>query len=396
MKCIGVALLVALLHGTSAAEYTVRVESGDEPLHNVIVSAAAPDASFPSRGVLRSASGEDVLFERNPFGEVIFVLSHMDRQSVKQFSVVQEWREEDRMRADEQDGRITLTDHGRKVFVYQGAEAPFPRPDIKPIYKRGGFVHPLYTPSGRLLTDSYAANHLHQHGIWWAWTKTEFEGRTPDFWNMGQGKGKVEFVKFGKRWSGGAVHAGFQAEHRFLDLTAPEPKVALEETWTVIAYHVSANHFLFDLISTQRCATASPLKLPKYHYGGLGFRGNWDWNGAKKTEFLTSNGETDRVKGNETRANWCHIGGEVEGQFAGVTIMSHPGNYRAPQPMRLHPTEPFFCFAPSQGGDWEIEPGRPYVSRYRFVVSDGRPDKAAIEEIWNAYARPPKVLIEKH
>ena len=117
--------------------------------------------------------------------------------------------------------------------------------------------------------------------------------------------------------------------------------------------------------------------------------------GAAKTEFLTSNGETDRVKGNETQANWCHIGGEVEGQFAGVTIMGHPENFRAPQPMRLHPTEPFFCFAPSQAGDWQIEQSKPYVSRYRFVVTDGRPNKTAIDEIWKAYARPPRAVIEQ-
>jgi hypothetical protein len=213
---------------------------------------------------------------------------------------------------------------------------------------------------------------------------------------MGEGKGTVEFLKFGKSWSGGAVHAGFQAEHRFVDLTSGQPKVPLEETWTVIGYHINgAKYFVFDLISTQRCATASPLKLPKYYYGGLGFRGNWAWNGAQKTEFLTSNGETDRGKGNETRANWCHIGGEVDGEFTGVTIMCHPENFRAPQPMRIHPREPFFCYAPSQLGDWQIEPGKPYVSRYRFVVADGRPDQESIEKIWQAYAHPPKAAVEK-
>jgi hypothetical protein len=191
------------------------------------------------------------------------------------------------------------------------------------------------------------------------------------------------------------VHAGFQAEHRFVDLTAEEAKAALNESWTVSAYRITGgNYFVFDLVSTQRCATSSPLLLPKYYYGGLGFRGNWAWNGAKKAEFLTSNGETDRVKANETRGNWCSIGGEVEGSFAGITIMSHPENFRAPQPMRLHPTEPFFCFAPSQLGDWQIEPGKPYISRYRFLVSDGKPDKERIERIWNAYAHPPKVSIE--
>ena len=80
--------------------------------------------------------------------------------------------------------------------------------------------------------------------------------------------------------------------------------------------------------------------------------------------------------------------------MAGVAILCHPDNFRFPQPMRLHPDEPFFCYAPSQLGDWAIEPGKPYVARYRFVVSEGPADKAEIERLWNDYANPPKVTVE--
>ena len=71
----------------------------------------------------------------------------------------------------------------------------------------------------------------------------------------------------------------------------------------------------------------------------------------------------------------------------------HPSNFRAPQPMRLHPTEPFFCYAPQQGGDMEIKPGDTYISRYRFVVHDGPPDRADLERLWNDYAHPPVVRV---
>ncbi len=62
--------------------------------------------------------------------------------------------------------------------------------------------------------------------------------------------------------------------------------------------------------------------------------------------------------------------------------------------MRLNPTEPFFCFAPSQDGDWKIEPGKPYVAKYRFVVADGGPDKELIERLYKDWADPPKVEIK--
>src|SRR6266566_5163143 len=56
-------------------------------------------------------------------------------------------------------------------------------------------------PSGKLLTDDYPPDHKHHHGIWSPWTKTEFEGRHPDFWNMGQKLGRVEFVKLDDTFS---------------------------------------------------------------------------------------------------------------------------------------------------------------------------------------------------
>ena len=74
-------------------------------------------------------------------------------------------------------------------------------------------------------------------------------------------------------------------------------------------------------------------------------------------------------------------------------MLCHPSNFRFPQPMRIHPTEPFFNFAPSQAGDWEIKPGEEYVSRYRFVVMDGKPDAELLERLWRDYAHPPRVEV---
>ncbi|HEX7861522.1 MAG TPA: PmoA family protein [Verrucomicrobiae bacterium] len=381
---------------TILADFAVRVESGEKEYQNAIVRARVANEQLPAYGSLASAKAS-VVFQRSGRNEIIFVIPNLPRQSVQRFTYSKSSQEPrgDAASADLLEGKITLTVGEKKVLVYQGQESALPRPEIKPEFARGGYIHPVFGPSGRQITDDYPANHVHHHGIWFPWTKTTFEGRDVDFWNMGQKKGKVEFVKFAERWSG-PVMAGFQAEHRFVDLTPATPKAALNESWTVSTYNLSgAKFFVFDLVSTQTCATASPLVLPKYYYGGLGFRGNWAWNGAQKTFFLTSNGETDRKTGNETRGNWCHMSGDVDGTRTGIAILSHPENFRSPQPMRLHPTEPFFCFAPSQLGDWSIEPGKPYVSKYRFVVSDGEPDKAQIDALWEAYANPPKVWVEK-
>lgn len=288
---------------------------------------------------------------------------------------------------------VTATREGRQLVVrsgqkeilrYQAEPGDLPREKISPLFIRGGYIQSVRTPSGRLVTDDFPANHLHHHGIWSPWTKTVFEGRHPDFWNMGQGTGKVEFVALDEVWQKDGK-AGFKARHQFVDLTITPPKVALLEIWDVVV-STAGKTYVIDFKSTQTCATPSPLKLPAYHYGGVGFRGNWAWNGAENTRFLSSTGLTDRVKLNSSREKWCWIGGQVDGETCGITILGHPGNFRFPQPVRVHPGEPFFCFAPQQLGEMEIVPDKEYVASYRFVVADGEPDAATSEAWWKDYA----------
>ena len=284
---------------------------------------------------------------------------------------------------------------GRAMMEYQAEPGELPRDNIKAAFKRGGYLHPILTPSGKQVTDDFPANHIHHHGVWWAWTHTKFQGRTPDFWNMGDNKGRVEFAGLDDSWSG-PVHAGFRSRLRQIDLLATPPVTALNEKWEVRAFASPEGvrtYWVFDLTIEDRCATKDGVELPEYRYGGIGLRGNWAWNGKDKVNFLTSDGETDRIMGNATRGRWCDMWGDIDGAKAGIAILGHPSNFRAPQPMRLHPTEPFFNFAPQQAGDMAIKPGETYVSRYRFVVHDGPPDRAELDRLWNDYAHPPEVRI---
>ncbi|MES2921966.1 MAG: PmoA family protein [Verrucomicrobiota bacterium] len=284
------------------------------------------------------------------------------------------------------DGKqVVIRTGSREILRYQAEPGELPRPEIQKAFIRGGYIQSIRTPSGRLITDDFPADHLHHHGVWNPWTKTEFEGRHPDFWNMGAGTGKVEFVALDNVWQKDGK-AGFKARHQFLDLSATPPKVALLETWDV-GVSVSGKTYIVDFTSTQTCATPSPLILPEYHYGGFGFRGNAAWNGPPNCRFVSASGITDRLKLNTAREKWCWVGGKVDGETCGVTILGHPKNLRFPQPVRANPDQPFFCFAPQQLGEMEIVPGKKYVARYRLVVTDGEPDAKAAETWWGDYAK---------
>lgn len=295
-------------------------------------------------------------------------------------------------------GQMRITVGGTEAVVYRMDQEDLPRPDIKPEYKRAGYLHPIRTAAGTVVSDDYPVQHVHHHGIWTAWVRTAFQGRAPDFWNMGQKRGTSEFVGVDWTWSG-PVHGGIVTRQRMVDLSVPAPVPVLNETWELTAYAVPAVAGapalrIFDLLVTQTSATSDPLVLPVYHYGGLGYRGRGEWFGADKGFFLTSEGETDRVKANGKAMRWVHHYGAVAGGVAGVTILGHPGNPRAPQPVRVHPREPYVSFTPQQNEEFRVAPGQPFLARYRFVAFDGPPDRALLEALWQGFAAPGNLTME--
>lgn len=400
MKRLALSLAALGCAASQSFAASIEISAGEFDRVNSVVQVDVPAKASKFTHAVDGAISYPIQMEN---GHATFIVPKLAKGEKRTLKLIERAPALDEAVIEQSDTRLDLHLGEKLIFSYQAEPAPFPRDNIKPIFARGGYLHPVRTPSGRTVTDDYPSNHIHHHGIWTAWTKTSFEGRDPDFWNMGQAKGRVEHVAIDKTWSG-PVHAGFASRLRSIDLMAertpaeikanenaqelPKGKVALEETWSVRAYAIAAPYHIFDLTTTHTAATDSPLKLPEYHYGGLGFRGAWPWNGATNTFYLTSEGITDRVKAHATRARWCYIGGDVKGERAGIVILCDPKNFRAPQPVRVHPTEPFFCFVPQQLGDFEITKDKPYTATYRFAVVDGAPDQKAFDQLWQDFANP--------
>ena len=68
-------------------------------------------------------------------------------------------------------------------------------------------------------------------------------------------------------------------------------------------------------------------------------------------------------------------------------MLSHRNNFRFPQAVRLHPSKPYFCFAPMVDGEFTIEPEENYVSYYRYIAHDDSPDADAIQQKWTEFAK---------
>ena len=301
------------------------------------------------------------------------------------FAVVEARREE---------GSMLVVHDGASVLRYH--HEPMPPPEgADPLYVRSAFIHPIWSPAGEVVTRIHPPDHIHHMGLWNPWTSTEFEGRHVDFWNLKAGQGTVRFAEYAAS-SDGAVYGGFTAVQEHVDLEAAGgEKIALREHWSVRVWHwggYDAGCFLVDLVSTYRCASTSPLQLNAYRYGGLGFRAREDWD---KGDYLTSEGKT-RKDGHATRSRWCHTYGPTAKGPAGVLFMSHPDNREHPEPMRIWPKPPqiFFNYCPIQKKAWTLEPGREYVLRYRLYIYNGPPSVERAEQLWQAFAHPPKISVE--
>ncbi|MBV6641315.1 MAG: PmoA family protein [Cyclobacteriaceae bacterium] len=297
---------------------------------------------------------------------------------------------------------VKLMAGSKPILNYQTAMT-YPPGGVNPIYRKSGFIHPLWSPSGEVLTRIQAPDHYHHYGVWGPWTKTHINGRAVDFWNLASGEGSVRFSKL-LAIEEGEIYAGITALQEHLDFGAKgEDQVAINEQLQVNAWNVdpSGNSYMIDYTTTINSPLDSGILLDAYRYGGgIGMRMTEKWHKDNCT-VLTSEGH-DRLTADGTKARWCIVEGESASGRSGVLFMSHPGNRAFPEPMRVWPInangdrgDMFFEFCPIRHESWMIEKGKNYTLKYRMVVFDGEMTPEKAEQYWKAFAHSPQAILIK-
>jgi hypothetical protein len=308
---------------------------------------------------------------------------------------------QERVKASVNDGALTIHKGDKNLLQYY-FKAVYPPAGVDEAYKRSGFIHPLWSPHGQVLTRIQPPDHYHHYGIWNPWTHVQYEGDTIDFWNINSKQGTVRFANF-VSVENGPVFSEFGAlhEHVVFKKTGSE-KVAMDELQRVRIYPSQENQdfFILDFNIQLNCADESPVKLLEYRYAGLGWRTTEKWD-KNNSMVLTSEGKT-RKDADGSKARWCLVQGEIDNDYAGVVMMSFPTNYNFPEPLRIWPEnqydrgDMFANFCPTKDKDWLLKPRQNYVLKYRFLVFNGRIDKEKAESAWQYFAYPPKITIKKY
>lgn len=293
------------------------------------------------------------------------------------------------LQAAEHEGALVFTDDGRPLLTYHREPVAAPA-GVGPLFTRGAYIHPLHAPCGAVVTDDFPADHLHQRGVFFAWTKTEIGGQHPDFWNLGSGTGRIR-SKAARLTRGKEAVRGFTAEHVWEMHEGEAWKPVLRERWEVTLHspvfadpQAPGAACVLDLTSRQRPLVE--IRLPEYRYGGMAVRGARSWLADRASLRCTTSEGKDLATADASRARWVDLSGPVAGKVAGFALLEHPDTPGAPNMLRVPPDHPYAVFSPPKAGDLKLEAGQEYVFRYRLVAHNGPADREVLEAEWKRFA----------
>jgi len=299
---------------------------------------------------------------------------------------------EDRLRI-EMNGEL-FTD-----YITKGEERYFP------------LFYPVLGPGQVPMTRKYPleiipgedTDHPHHQSLWFAhsevnghsfWAVREYSGKVP---------GKTVHQKFTKVESG-TKEGSFIAENQYV---AGDGTVIMSDTRTVrfLAPSEAKGPRILD-ITIAFHASNGEVTFGDQKDAGMAIRVASDLQVEKRTEvkdkmlpgaghLLNSEGIKDKDTWGK-RARWLDAYGEVGGKPVGVAIMDHPKNPRHPTywhsrtyglaTANVFGKRHFESLEDPKAGHLIIPAGETVTFRWRFAFHEGDPEKAKVEELYQAFA----------
>ncbi|MDR0573960.1 MAG: PmoA family protein [Tannerella sp.] len=320
------------------------------------------------------------------------------RTFVARRTVKKKQAEEALMTVEDDQKTLLLKKGGMNILQYNYARVE-PPAGVDPSYGRSGFIHPVYSPDGNILTAIQPKDHYHHYGIWNPWTRIMYDGKMYDLWNIGDKQGTVKARKVEDIYNGD-VFAGYNARLDHYIFRPEGEKAIMSELWKIKAWNVS-DGFLWDFESCLHPSTSLPVLIKEYRYAGFGYRATEDWT-RENCVMLTSEGKT-RQQIDGSVARWIYVEGDTKTGRSGLLFMERPDNYNSPEPLRIWDEnanggrgDVFINFAPTKNKDWELQPDKHYLLRYRILSYEGEITKEKADRLWNDFANPPVVIVDSN
>jgi hypothetical protein len=165
---------------------------------------------------------------------------------------------------------LTVMDEGRVLDYRYGDQLPV---GLDGGLVRSCYIHPLYSLDGEPLTADFPADHLHHHGLFWAWPFVRVRGLDTQTWHPAEPSLRQHFVKWVKR------EADWRGRYMVVENAwkLGEAETVVKETVNVSVHLASDVGRSIDVEVVIR-PVGGPLELrgaseDNKGYGGLCFRG---------------------------------------------------------------------------------------------------------------------------
>jgi hypothetical protein len=275
------------------------------------------------------------------------------------------------------DAADQLTVPGRWTYVWGARRRPF--------------LHPVRTPAGVVVTRDAPDDHPWHHGLWFTIKYVNGD----NYWE--------EYDAYGVLRHDGpptvTVDGGRVALSGLVRWIAPDRStVVIEEQRALTHVPLGDDGYAIDLDTTLVASADSVLDRTPFTtwggYSGFTLRGAAEWHDTRLR--LPDGTEHDRLLG--VPSPWCELVGPVgpggpDGTVAGVVLVDHPANPRAPVPWYGSTR------ADTYGQGWAnflnaaflwdeplaVTGGEAVRFRYRAVVHDGSWPLARIHEVARAF-----------
>jgi len=254
---------------------------------------------------------------------------------------------------------VELLEDGKPVYVYNYGMTL--KPGVNEDRRRAGYLHPVWTPRGTVVTDDFPADHPHHRGIFWAWPHVKTSGGDFDLWGI---RGiHQKFV----RWMEKTVSPG-QARLAVENVWEAGGRRLVKETALVVAHRAAANRRVLDFTLAFEPLGEPVLLLgessSKKGYGGFCVR----FAERHNTWIHTDRGK-EEADSNMVPHPWAELSADYDGRRATVRVEISPQNPGYPNGWCLRHYGFLGVNFPGTTA-YALRRGKPLELRYRVIVSD--------------------------
>jgi hypothetical protein len=284
--------------------------------------------------------------------------------------------------------RIEVRIDGKLVTEYIPDDGPKP------------YFFPLIGPTGAAMTRAFPMknvegekrDHPHQRSLWF----THGSVNRVDFWSEAPGHGRIVETSRPTVVGGSAMGILRTTD----DWLAPDGKKVCEDERTVRVFSTKKGRVLdFDVTLK---ATEGPVTFGDTKEGMFGLRvaSSMDVTAWKGGRIENAEGAEDKAAWGKP-SPWVDYTGAVDGKAVGIAILNHPSSFRYPTTWHvrdygLFAANPFgwHDFGQKSSGEFVLPKGESIRFRYRVILHEGDAKSAGIPVDFQAYAEPPKAVIE--